>query len=109
MRTALAFRVGLSGGRKCVHGRDVGLGKRRRRRFLKFASFVLVRFRGGDSHLVGGVNGRRDGGDVYQRVDVGDVGGVSFGACVMVDLCCPGFFFIVMVHTFIDITIVHTS
>ena len=27
MRTALAFRVGLSGGRKCVHGRDVGMGK----------------------------------------------------------------------------------
>ena len=27
MRTALAFRVGLAGGRKCVHGRDVGLGK----------------------------------------------------------------------------------
>ena len=27
MRTALALRVGLSGGRKCVHGRDVGLGK----------------------------------------------------------------------------------
>ena len=27
MRTALALRVGLSGGRKCVHGRDVGSGK----------------------------------------------------------------------------------
>ena len=27
MRTALAFRVGLPGGRKCVQGRDVGVGK----------------------------------------------------------------------------------
>ena len=27
MRTALAFRVGLAGGRKCVHGRNAGLGK----------------------------------------------------------------------------------
>ena len=27
MRTALAFRAGVSGGRKCVHGRDVGRGK----------------------------------------------------------------------------------
>ena len=27
MRTALALREGLAGGRKCVHGRDVGLGK----------------------------------------------------------------------------------